>query len=188
MTTHTHTRLAPLSPPYGEELANLLDAMMGGKGDPLALFRTLAHHPRLLKRFSGMGGRILTGGTVRPEEREVVIHRTCARCGCEYEWGVHAAFFGRALGFDDALLRATVHGGADDPAWSPRQALLIRLVDELHDTGALSDSLWTALAAHWSPEQVIELITTAGFYHLVSFLANGLGVPLEDFAERFPAS
>ena len=31
-------------------------------------------------------------------EREIVIDRTCARCGAEYEWGVHVAFFGERVG------------------------------------------------------------------------------------------
>ena len=26
-------------------------------------------------------------------EREIVIDRVCARCGCAYEWGVHVAAF-----------------------------------------------------------------------------------------------
>ncbi|HEV7760231.1 MAG TPA: hypothetical protein VGO78_14620 [Acidimicrobiales bacterium] len=35
-------------------------------------------------------------------DREIVIDRTCARCGCQYEWGVHVAFFGdRAPRFAD---------------------------------------------------------------------------------------
>ncbi len=46
-------------------------------------------------------GRSLSVGL---REREIVIDRTCARCGCEYEWGVHVAFFAVRAGFDDAQL------------------------------------------------------------------------------------
>ena len=66
--------------------------------------------------------------------------------------------FGRPLGFTDEQLRATVHGATDDPAWSERDALLVRLVDELHDTGTVSADLWDKLAAEWEPHTHPELI------------------------------
>jgi len=179
-------RIPALEPPYPAETEELLNKMMGGKGDPLKLFRTLAHHPRLMKRFSTMGGGILSGGLVDPIERELLIHRTCALCGCEYEWGVHAAFFGRPLGFSEEQLRGTVHASWDDPMWSPRQSLLIRLADRLHQAANVPDDLWVELAQNWSKPQLIEMIVTVGFYHLVSYAANTMGVALEDFGERFP--
>ena len=161
--------------------------MMPPGVEPLKLFRTVAHNHDILERFRKTGAYILNFGTVEPADREVVIHRTTARNNCEYEWGVHAVAFGRPLGFTDEQLRATVHGTADDPAFTERQALLVRLVDELHDTGTVSDDLWSSLAAEWEPGQLVELIATVGFYHLVSFAANALGVEREEYAERFPA-
>ena len=62
--------------------------------------------------------------------REIVIDRTCARCGCSYEWGVHAAFFAERVGLTPEQQRGTVHGDANDPVWSKEEVLLIRLVDE----------------------------------------------------------
>ena len=79
-----------------------------------------------------------------------------------------------------------MHGTADDPAWSEREALLVRLVDELHDTGTVSAELWDELAAQWNVAQLVELVATVGFYHFVSFTANALGVEPEEYGERFP--
>ena len=179
-------RIPPLEPPYEAGTGELLHKMMSGKGDPLKLFRTLAHHPRLMKRFSTMGGGILSGGLVHPLERELLIHRTTALCGAEYEWGVHAAFFGRPLGFSEEQLRGTVNASWDDPMWSARQSLLIRLADGLHHDSNVHDDLWRELAENWSTPELIEMVLTVGFYHLVSFAANAMGVSLEDFGERFP--
>jgi 4-carboxymuconolactone decarboxylase len=55
--------------------------------------------------------------------------------------------------------------GSDDRVWSAEERLLIRLVDELHDTSAISDGLWGELAAAFSVEQIFELIALVGFYH-----------------------
>jgi hypothetical protein len=93
-----------------------------------------------------LGAGLLGHPTVAPREREIVIHRTCARAGADYEWGVHAVAFAPAVGLSDEQIVATAVGEADDPAWSERDALLVRLADELHDSATVSDELWGALA------------------------------------------
>ena len=177
-------RIRPLDPPYAPEVQKLFDLVMPEGVEPLVLFRTLATSSRIFPRFMRAG--VLDRGPVDIRDRELVIHRTTARCRSEYEWGVHVAAFGRPLGFSDELIRATVEAGPDDPIWDARQALLVRLCDELHDTCDVSDELWQALAGHFDADQLIELIYTVGMYHAVSFLTNGLRIPLEPNAERFP--
>jgi hypothetical protein len=83
-------------------------------------------------------------------------------------------------------IRATVHGSADDPVWSDEEKPLIRLVDELHDPAQISDATWDALAATFSVEQIFEIIALTGFYHTVSFFANGLRLASEPYAASFP--
>ena len=178
-------RLAPLEPPYDPEVARTLDRMMPPGAEPLKLFRTVAHNRHLLDKLRSSGAYLLNFGTLEPREREIVIHRTCARCGSEYEWGVHVVAFGRPLGLSEEQLAATVHGSADDPVWSGREALLVSLVDELHDTATVSDELWAELAARWSPEQLVELVVLAGNYHAIAFLTNVFRVELEEGAARW---
>jgi len=186
-TSATH-RLEPLEPPYDVDVQRTLERMMGNLDiEPLKLFRVIAHNRPFLGKFRSTGTYLLNFGAVDPLEREIVIHRTCARCGSEYESGVHVVVFGRSLGLSDEQLRSTVHGDADDPVWSERQALLVRLADELHETSRVSDELWEQLASNWSAEQLVELVALVGQYHTVSFLTNALGVELEEYAERFPA-
>ena len=187
-STERTPRIEPLQPPYEPEVARTLERLMPPGVEPLKLFRTVAVNHAVLERFRTTGAYLLNFGTVEPADREVVIHRTCALCGCEYEWGVHATVFGRPLGFTDEQLAASVHGDANDPAWSDRQRLLVRLADELHGDAAVSDELWAELAAQWSREQLVELLALAGFYHLVSYLANSARVELEEAGERFPRS
>jgi len=83
-------------------------------------------------------------------------------------------------------VRATVHGGPDDSAWADEERLLIRLVDELHDSAGISDELWAPLAAVFRVDQILELIALIGFYHLVSFFANSLRLPLESYGAPLP--
>lgn len=180
-------RLAPLDPPYDPEVARTLTRMMPPGQEPLKLFRTVAHNRHILDKLRSTGAYLLNFGTLDPADRELVIQRTCARCGCEYEWGVHATVFGPQVGLTGGKLAATVTAAADDPRWTDREALLIALADELHDTGNVSDDTWTALAACYDEPQLVELIALAGQYHGVSYLANALGVEREEAAARFPA-
>jgi hypothetical protein len=117
--------------------------MMPPGAPPLALFRTLAKHRWLIEAMRPLGayelGRNLT---ISLRQREIVIDRTCARCGCEYEWGVHIAFFADRASLDAAQLSSLANGEPRDPCWvDPGDRLLIKAVDQLHDTADLTDEL-----------------------------------------------
>lgn len=183
-------RIPPIEPPYEPEIEESLRKWMppGAEVEPLKLFRTLMVHPELAARMRPLGAALLGHPTVEPREREIVIHRATARAGAEYEWGVHAVAFGRPLGLTDEQVTATATGAADDPSWSERDRLLVRLVDELHDTATVSDELWAELAGGWSASQLLELVVCAGWYRLISGVIGAAGVELEPWAERFPSA
>ena len=180
----TATRVEPVQPPFPPELQAVFDRIMPPGVPPLQLFTTLARVPRIYERFRA--GSLLDRGPLSLRHREIVIDRACARCGCAYEWGVHVAFFAERVALTPEQIRATVHGTPADPAWSDEEKLLIRAVDELHDSFRISDELWAALADTFSVEQIFELIALVGFYHTVSFFANGLRLAPEPFGVPFP--
>jgi 4-carboxymuconolactone decarboxylase len=188
--TATAPRIAPLEPPYEPEIeASLMKWMPpGAEVEPLKLFRTLMVNPELAARMRPLGAKLLGHPAVDPREREIVIHRATARAGAEYEWGVHAVAFGRPLGLTDEQIAASASGSAGDPAWSARDALLVRLVDELHDSATVSDELWDELAREWDPPQLLELVVCAGWYRLIAQVISAARIDLEPWAERFPAA
>lgn len=181
-------RIAPVEPPYTPSVEQLLARWMppGASVEPLRLFRTLAVHEDLAGRMRPLGAGLLGHGLLDPREREIVVHRTCARAGAAYEWGVHAVAFGTPLGLTAEQLEATATGDADDPAWSPRERLLVRLADELHDTAAVSDALHDELAAVWQPAPLLELLVLAGWYRLIAYVVNGARVEPEPWAATLP--
>jgi len=186
----THPRIAPLEPPYEPQIDTLLKKWMppGAPSEPLRLFRTLAVHDELASRMRPLGAGILGHGRVDPREREIVIHRTCARAGAEYEWGIHVLAFGKPLGFSDQQIAATVNSSAEDPAWSVHDAQLVQLADELHERSSVSETLWAELSERFSDDQLLELVITAGWYRLLSYVINSAGVEQEPWAARFPAA
>ncbi|HYD94837.1 MAG TPA: carboxymuconolactone decarboxylase family protein [Noviherbaspirillum sp.] len=175
-------RIMPAEPPYDPALAAAFERAMPPGHAPLKLFRTMARNPRLLQRM--FAGSLLDKGAISLRERELMILRTCARCGSEYEWGVHVAFFAGRAQLSEQEVAATL-GPAGADCWSERDALLIRMADELHESADLSDALWAGLERAFSVEQLLELIALAGYYRTISCLTNACRIELEPQAARF---
>jgi alkylhydroperoxidase family enzyme len=177
-------RIAPLEPPFSPDVDEHLRKLMPPGMDPLALFRVVAHNPRVLGRMRR--GGLLDPGSITLRQREVVILRTTARCRSEYEWGVHVTFFGSAAGLSEAQIAATAAAPPSDPVWSQEDALLIALADALHDSASVDDALWAQLEQAFDEAQLIELVFLAGLYHAVSFVTNATRLQPETAAARFP--
>lgn len=174
------SRIAPAEPPYPEPIAAALARIMPAGVPPLALFRIVARNERVFTRL--MAGGLLDRGSLTLRERELVIDRTCARCGSTYELGVHLAFYGPKAQLTAAEIEALRADAPTPGVFSPREALLLRLCDELHATATIGDALWSELAAAYTAEQLVELVVLAGYYHTIAFVTNAFRIPPEPFA------
>lgn len=178
------SRITPAEPPYPPTIAESLERIMPPGLEPLLLFRTMAKSPRVFGRM--FAGGMLDKGPLSLRQREIVIDRTTARLGCEYEWGVHIALFAAKVGFGDTEIGATMHGAPDDSCWSVEEQALLAAVDDLVDHRTLSNATWNALTTHLDETQILEAIALVGYYHTISFLCRGLNLPLEAWSARFP--
>lgn len=176
-------RIIPAEAPFESSIAASFAKIMPPGMEPLKLFRTMARNPRILQRM--FAGSLLDKGTVELRDREIVILRTCARCSSEYEWGVHVAMFAQHAGLNAQEIAATCDTGRGGDGWSPHDASLIELVDELHDKACVSDTAWTNLMQFYTEEQALEIIALIGYYHTISFMTNALRIDLESYAPRF---
>jgi alkylhydroperoxidase family enzyme len=165
-------------------MQDAIDAIMRG-APPLLLFSTMARDQRLFFKFFNSG--LLDRGHLTVRQREIVIDRVTATCGAEYEWGVHVAVYAEKAGLTEEQIDSLVTGGPADRCWTEPDRVLIRLCDALHRDCAIDDVLWAQLTGHHSDEAIIELLLLAGTYRTVSYLVNGLRLPLEPGARRFPA-
>ncbi len=173
-----------MEPPYPPDVQSSFDAIMRG-APPLMLFRTLAASARAWTKFCA--GSLLDRGPLSLRQRELVIDRTCALAGCEYEWGVHIAIFAGPAGLTPEEVAATAGAGSSAPGWSEAERALLIAVEALHARATLSDAEFAALSAHYNTDQVLEVLLLCGFYRMVAYVANGLDLPLEPDAARFAA-
>ncbi len=181
-------RVPPLSADpaaWDAEVREVLEPIRAGRGRVLNIFRTLAHHPKLMKRWLVFGNHVLGKQTLAARERELVILRVGWLCRAEYEWSQHVVI-ARASGLADEEIER-VADGPDAAGWSGEDAALLRAADELCADAFISDATWAELSKRYDTQQLIDLVFTVGQYNLVSMALNTLGVQLEnEQSPRFP--
>ncbi len=178
-------RVPPLAADeWDGEARDLLEGLQRAGGRVLNIFATLAHHPKLLKRWLVFGNHVLGKNSLPPRERELVILRIGWLCRAEYEWGQHAAI-SRELGMSEEEIRR-VSEGPDADGWDDFDATLLRATDELHADAMISDATWKALSERYDTRQCMDLVFTVGQYNLVSMALNSLGVQLDEGVTGFP--
>jgi alkylhydroperoxidase family enzyme len=155
-------------------------------GPPINLFRLFARNRPMAEAMTGWGSYELSKRlSLSMRQRELVIDRVTARCGAEYEWGVHVAHFGERVGLTHDEIASLTRRSPTDPCWSADERALLTAVDELHDTADITDDTWAGLDL--TDEQRLDLLLLAGWYHAISFVARASRVPLEPNAPRFAA-
>lgn len=145
-----------------------------GDEEPLNIFKTLCHHPELLRRWLVFANHILGKSTLPPREREILILRIGWLCQAGYEWGQHV-LIGRDCGLSDVEIQRIKEGPAAE-GWSAADRALLEAVDELHEDAHVSDVTWSKLAETLSTQQLMDVIFTVGQYNMVSMVLNSFGV------------
>ena len=178
------SRIGLLEEPYPHWFAAAMGRIMPPGAPPLTLFRAIATSQRAWEKFAA--GSLLDKGPLPLREREIVILRTCARCGCGYEWGIHAALFAGRAGLSEAQLTDTAAAAIDPSLWSHPEAALLQSVDALADRKKLNDMEFEALSAYFASEQIIEIIQLIAFYTGVAMICGALDLKPEAGTPALP--
>ncbi|MEQ8860049.1 MAG: carboxymuconolactone decarboxylase family protein [Pseudomonadales bacterium] len=171
-------RVAPLESDEWSEGAREVIAPLAERGPVLNIFKTLANHPDLMRRWLVFANHILGKSTLALRERELVILRIGYLCQAGYEWGQHVLIARRGGMTDDEIRSART--GPDTPGLSELDRLLLRATDELHADAHVSDATWQGLSEHLTTQQLMDLVFTVGQYNLVSMALNSFGVQADD--------
>jgi 4-carboxymuconolactone decarboxylase len=114
--------------------------------------------------------------------RELVILRTAQLAGTSYEWTHHYPI-AREFGVPDEklsdLLRWRSSGEFDE-----RERLGLQLADEMHNI-SVSDQTFGDLKRIFTPGEIVELLSTIGFYQGCSRVMQALGVDVEPEFQRY---
>ncbi|OWK25394.1 carboxymuconolactone decarboxylase [Rhizobium yanglingense] len=147
--------------------------MKAGFAGGLNVYRTMAHHPALLKAWAPLRQHIVRDSALGAVGSELVILRAAHRMGSAYEWAHHVSR-ARALGISDGRIEAMqgVPEGED--------ALLAQAVDALFDEKQLPPNIENALSAALGKKAVFDLMTTVGFYTVLGFILMTFDTPIDE--------
>ena len=171
-------RVEPLSESqWSDAVREMLQPIKKAQGEVPNIFKTLANHPDLMRRWLVFANHILFKSTLPPRERELIILRIGWVCQAEYEWAQHVRIGQQAKLTDEEIHR--IKAGAQAPGWSDRDQLLLKATDELHKAAHVSDTTWQGLSKYYNTQELMDVVFTIGQYNLVSMALNTLGVQLD---------
>jgi quinoprotein glucose dehydrogenase len=170
----TQPRIAPV-PEQGRTEAQR--QMLASRPD-FNIYKTLAHHPELYSRWSGLGGFLLNGSSLPARHREILMLRMGWLCQSEYEWAQHARIATTSAGITDQEIHRIAEG-PNASSWNEFERTLLRMADELRYDAMVGDTTWRVLRTTYSDQQMMEALFTAAQYQLVSMALNSLGVQLD---------
>ena len=143
------------------------------------IFKVLAHHPQLVKRWTPFAGHVLAKQTLPFRDRELLILRIGWLNQAEYEFAQHELIAKRG-GLTDADI-ANIKEGPKAKGWSANETALLQIADDLYEHSVVTDATWEKVARKYSTEQLMDAVFTVGQYNMVSWALNTFGVPLDDF-------
>lgn len=180
------SRIGLLQKPWPEAFEAVAAKVAAPGTEPLTLFTSVGQSQKALDRF--LGGAVAGKGALDFHTREVVIQRTAAQTGCEYEWGIHTKLNAAKAGISEAQVRSTFDGNADDGNWEAADAAVIASVDALLANKKLTDAEFARLAAHFDTAAILEIVQLISFYHGVALITGAIDLAPEPGMARFPAA
>lgn len=156
---------------WPKDIGDMLSGFAGG----LNVYRTMAHHPTLLRAWADLREHVVNQTSLGSQFSEVVILRTGVRLGSAYEWQQHIVR-GRANGLDDARI-ARLAGPLDQINGDDQT--LASSVDELFANNRLSYETHKKLRHLVGKFGVLDLIATVGFYSTLGYMLNSFETPLD---------
>lgn len=143
----------------------------------LNLYRALANAPDMLDTWLQFAWSLRDDCTTPRVLRELMILRTASVMRADYEWHQHREM-ARQAGASAAQIDAIAAWQTSD-CYSDRERVALMLTDAVL-AGHVNDGVQYELARHFSDQERVELVLTAGFYTMVPRVLDALRVPIED--------
>ncbi len=175
MTNHDGRIEVPDASELRDDVAQLLPLIAPPGREPARTMAVLARQPELLTPFLGWAAALALNGVLAHRDHELLALRVASNCGSEFEWVEHTEY-ARYAGLSDEEI-ALAAKPLDDGNWTDAERALLRAADELNIDCDISDATWTALAGHYEPPALVEILFVVGQYTMLSMVANAAGIP-----------
>lgn len=177
-------RIAPLPEAQWTDVhRQLIDRFAGGKPD--TAFRTLLNLPAAVEGMMPYTNYLADESSLSPRHRELLILRTAWLLGNQPLWAKHAPR-ARQAGLAAADIKRVAQG-PEAQGWSPFDATLLKVVDQLYRNSSVTDATWKALAAEYDTFHLMDAVETVNQFTILAMAYNAFGVqPDPATTDRLP--
>ena len=159
-----------------------IESFLDARGGLTGPFNAWMHRPDLGDDVRRLGERLRFHGILPGAAREIAILTVGAKWMAEYEWWAHARI-GRREGVSEETI-AAIRRGERPPLSDPVECVVHDFTAALLETGKVDRSRYDAARERIGDGGLVELVTLAGYYTLVSFTLNAFEVPLPEGEPR----
>ena len=163
----------------GKEIFDTIDQTRGGVWGP---YTALMHVPELADRVASVGEYLRFHGRLPGFEREFAILLTAKLNQSRFEWVVHEPV-ARKEGLQEEYLEYVRSGKESE--LTPRLKLIVSLINSLSQEKVLSQKIYAELENNFSRDEIIELVSIAGFYQMLALVIAAFDVPEPE--SQFPS-
>ena len=160
--------------PDAQQMVEEIRKQRGGRFPNL--FHMQMYNPAIADGWLRLGSAVRFKSELDDATRELAICLVARTTGAEYEWRAHRRI-ALEQGFSEAALDAIVDWRKGE--FDERQRAVLQLAEELTKNVQVQDATFAAAKKLLSPRQMVELVTTVGYYNMVARFLVGLQIDLE---------
>lgn len=144
-------------------------------------FNAWLHSPEAGGHAQRLGEVLRFGNAMPPSLRELAIICVAAHWKAQYEWWAHARI-ARREGLAEDVIDA-VFEGREPPESEPGVRAVTAFARQLLGGGRVSDETYGAVHGRLGDQGTVDLVSTIGYYCMVSATLNVFQVPVPDGVE-----
>jgi 4-carboxymuconolactone decarboxylase len=147
-------------------------------GALINVFRVMLRSPQIASAVLSLGAAQFGTSSLASVDRELAILAAGSTFQAPYEAAQHAPI-STAVGVSDAQRAAIAEGRWDSAEFSAPQQALLRFVADVAASPTVTDEVFAAVLAHYSQQQIVDVVVQTGYYFLIGRVTTVLDVPLD---------
>ena len=173
-----------LTPEQQEVYEALRNRAQGALPGLIGPFGVWVRAPKVGGAVQALGAAVRFGSSLAENVKEVAICTVGEFHRAKFEFAAHKRLARRA-GVDEAALERMQRG--EDPELEGDEAVAYSVASQLVKLHRIDPATYAAGVAAFGEEGLIELVTTIGYYCVVSLTLNAFEIPLpESWTDPFP--
>lgn len=145
---------------------------------------TMAHWPELMTGFGALGSTILGPGEVEPSLKQLIAFVISNAAGCRY-CQAHTSHVAERRGVSQEKVDAAFQFETS-PLFNNAERAALRVAAHAGMVpNAVSEAQMTALAEHFSPRQIVEIVGVISLFGFLNRWNDTMATTLEDHPRAF---